>query len=104
MDNVFRIKKSREIRTKKSDTVSGTLDSIHQSVVSTIKEETTNIEELEKKLDESKKELEQLESSTKLDDILKSTKLREETRSLSERIENESQLEDYYLKNADIVL
>ena len=57
MDNVFRIKKSRDIRAKKSDTVSGTLDSIHQSVVSNIKEETTNVEEMEKKLEENKKEL-----------------------------------------------
>ena len=55
MDNVFRIKKSRDIRTKKSDTVSGTLDSIHQSVVSNIKEETTNVEEMEKKLEENTK-------------------------------------------------
>jgi len=104
MDNVFRIKKSRDIRAKKPDTVSGTLDSIHQSVVSTIKEETTNIEEMEKKLKENTKELERLETSTALDDILKATKLREETRNLSDRLDNENQLEDYYLKNADIIL
>jgi predicted nucleic acid-binding Zn-ribbon protein len=104
MDNVFRIKKSRDIRAKKSDTVSGTLDSIHQSVVSTIKEETTNVEEMEKKLEENTKELVRLDTSTTLDDILKATKLREETRSLSERLDNENQLEDYYLKNADIIL
>jgi len=42
------------------DTISGTLDSIHQSVVSTIKEETTNLEELEKKVEENTKELERL--------------------------------------------
>jgi hypothetical protein len=104
MDNVFRIKKSRDIRTKKSDTISGTLDSIHQSVVSTIKEETTNVEELEKKVEENTKELERLETSSKLEDILKGSKLRKETQNLSERLENENQLEEYYLKNADIIL
>lgn len=104
MDNVFRIKKSRDIRTKKSDTISGTLDSIHQSVVSTIKEETTNLEELEKKVEENTKELERLETSSKLEDILKGSKLRKETQNLSERLENENQLEEYYLKNADIIL
>ena len=105
MDNVFRIKKSRDtIRTKKADTVSGTLDSIHQSVVTTIKEETTNIEEMQKRLEDNTKELLSLDYSKNLGDILKASKLRDETNLLTERLSSESHLEDYYLKNADIIL
>jgi hypothetical protein len=103
MDNIFRIKKSRDIRTKKAE-VMGTLDSIHQSVVSTIKEETSNIEDSEKHLEELGTKLTTLESSTNLNDILESSKIREELKSLTERLRCENPLEDYYLKNADIIL
>jgi len=105
MDNVFRIKKSRDtVRTKKADTVSGTLDSIHQSVVSNIKEETTNTEEMQKRLEDNHKELETLETYKDLGNILKASKLRDETNLLTERLSSETHLEDYYLKNADIIL
>jgi hypothetical protein len=105
MDNVFRIKKSRDtVRTKKTDTVSGTLDSIHQSVVSTIQEETTNLLDMHTRLDEIRAEIETLKSSSDLNDILKFTKLQEEEKLLSDRLLSEKPLEDYYLKNADIIL
>jgi len=103
MDNIFRIKKSRDIRSKKTE-VMGTLDSIHQSVVSTIKEETSNIEDSEKHLEELSTKLKNLESSTNLNDILEASKIREELKNLTERLSCENPLEDYYLKNADIIL
>lgn len=105
MDNVFRIKKSRDtVRTKKTDTVSGTLDSIHQSVVSTIQEETTNLLDMHTRLDDVRTEIETLKSSSDLNDILKFTKLQEEEKILNDRLLSEKPLEDYYLKNADIIL
>jgi len=105
MDNVFRIKKSRDtVRTKKTDTVSGTLDSIHQSVVSTIQEETSNLLDMNNRLDDIRGEIETLKSSSDLNDILKFTKLQEEEKLLSDRLLSEKPLEDYYLKNADIIL
>ena len=105
MDNVFRIKKSRDtVRTKKTDTVSGTLDSIHQSVVSTIQEETSNLLDMNTRLDDIRTEIETLKSSSDLNDILKFTKLQEEEKLLNDRLLSEKPLEDYYLKNADIIL
>jgi hypothetical protein len=105
MDNVFRIKKSRDtVRTKKTDTVSGTLDSIHQSVVSTIQEETSNLLDMNNRLDDIRAEIETLKSSSDLNDILKFTKLQEEEKILNDRLLSEKPLEDYYLKNADIIL
>jgi hypothetical protein len=105
MDNVFRIKKSRDtVRTKKTDTVSGTLDSIHQSVVSTIQEETSNLLDMHTRLDDIRTDMETLKSSSDLNDILKFTKLQEEEKLLNDRLLSEKPLEDYYLKNADIIL
>ena len=44
MDNIFRIKKSRDgvSKSKVSDTVSGTLDSIHQNLISGMKDADLN--------------------------------------------------------------
>ena len=100
MDNVFRIKKSRETspKTKASETVSGTLDSIHQNLVSTIRDTTTNLDELRKRKEEILEELEDII------DIYKVTKLQEELRTIQKRLEQDDPLKDYYLKNADIML
>ena len=46
MDNIFRIKRQRDTTSKKTDVVSGTLDSVHQSIVTGIRDETTNGDEL----------------------------------------------------------
>jgi hypothetical protein len=100
MDNVFRIKKTRDSGTKSktSDTVSGTLDSIHQTLVSTIKETTLNIEELRERKEEIESELESMV------DMYKATKLQEELRTIHIRLAQDDPLKDYYLKNADIML
>jgi hypothetical protein len=100
MDNVFRIKKSRDVgpKTKSSENVSGTLDSIHQSIVSTMRETTLNLEELRKRKDGIENELDAIS------DIYKVTKLQEELRTIQRRLDQEDPLKDYYLKNADIML
>ena len=82
MDNVFRIKKSRDVGTKAkaSETVSGTLDSIHQTLVSTIKDTTLNLDELKRRKEEIQEELEDMI------DVYKATKLREELRTIQKRL------------------
>jgi len=82
MDNVFRIKKSRDVGTKAkaSETVSGTLDSIHQTLVSTIKGTTLNLDELKRRKEEIQEELEDMI------DVYKATKLREELRTIQKRL------------------
>jgi uncharacterized Zn finger protein (UPF0148 family) len=105
MDNIFRIKRQRDTTSsKKADIVSGTLDSVHQAIVTGIRDETTNMDDIRANLVDMEKELETLSSSTSLPDILKSSKLRDDIKSLKERIDQENPLTDYYLKNADIML
>ncbi len=105
MDTVFRIKRGRDgVRTKQQEVMSGTLDSIHQTIVNTIKTHTTNLETLREHIEEIEKEIEPLENSTDLNDILKCSKLREELKQSKERYEEQNSLENYYVKNADIML
>ena len=106
MDNIFRIKRTRESASasKKNDVVTGTLDSVHQNIVGTIKEETLNIEDLKTRLKNLEYELDDLKVSQDIADILKASKVRDEIKILKDRIEKENPLTDYYLKNADIIL
>ena len=79
MDNIFRIKKQRDTTSsKKVDVVSGTLDSVHQTIVTGIRDETTNIDTLRIQLDSMKTELLILEKTASLPDILKASKMRED--------------------------
>lgn len=98
--DIFRIKKSRETgpKTKSSENVSGTLDSIHQSIVSTMRETTSNLDDLRKRKDEIEHELDTLT------DMYRVTKLHDELRTIQRRLDQEDPLKDYYLKNADIML
>ena len=104
MDNIFRIKRQRDTTSKKTDVVSGTLDSVHQSIVTGIRDETTNGDDLRLHLKQMEQELLVLDKSVILADILKASKLREEIRDLTERLDQTNPLTDYYLKNADIML
>lgn len=98
--DIFRIKKTRDsgVKSKASDIVSGTLDSIHQNIISTMKETTLNIEDLRKRKDDIENELEIVS------DVYKTTKLQEELRNINKRLEQDDPIKDYYLKNADIML
>jgi hypothetical protein len=100
MDNVFRIKKARDpnSRSKASDTVSGTLDSIHNGIVTSMKDITINLEDSKIRKIEIEKELEDML------DIYKVTKLQDELRTIEKRLAQEDPLGDYYIKNADIML
>jgi len=106
MENVFRLKKTRDTtsRSKAQDVVSGTLDSIHQGMVTNIRETSMNIQELHGLIETKIEEINELDKSTTLSDILKASKLREEVRELEQKIHQSDPLSDYYLKNADLML
>lgn len=105
MDTIFRIKKGRETsRLKQQDIVSGTLDSIHQNVVSNIRQHSLNIETLRDEVEELKQQIAAIENSNELSDILKCSKLKEELCELTVKLDELDPLKSYYLKNADIML
>jgi rubrerythrin/L-lactate utilization protein LutC len=104
MENVFRVKKFRDVssQTKSRDVISGTLDSIHQTVVSSLKD--TNIDILKDTIDDLNHEIDLIKYSTKLEDILRLNKIQSELDDIHKSLEEESPVESYYLKNADIML
>ena len=105
MDNVFRIRKGRETTSKKSqEIVSGTLDSVHQGVVTTILNSAMTREQIQELIQQYSDEIDNLDKSNSLNGILKASKLREEIRELEKKFENENPLQEYYLRNADIML
>ena len=101
MNDIFRIKKVRETPFSKK-IASGTLDSVHQTIVSTLQYEENNPDKIQERLSEISKDLSSL--SNGLEDILKSSRLIEEQKSLTEKLESKSPVVDYYVKNADIML
>ena len=96
MENIFRIKKNRD--TKSKDNLSGTLDSVHQHLINNIKDVTVNIEDLRLREKEIEEEIENV------NDVFAITKLNEELRTIRKRLAQEDPLKDYYLQNADIIL
>lgn len=105
MDTIFRIKKGRDsLRSKTSEIVSGTLDSIHQNVVTTIKQHSSNLDTLSKECSELESQIKLIENCNDLDTILKCTRLTEELKEMKQRYNEVDPLQNYYLKNVDIML
>ena len=96
MDTMFRIKKGREsYRSKQTDIVSGTLDSIHQNIVSNIRQQASNFDQLKQKQEELEQQIFELEDSNELDDILKCSKLKQELKEMKDKLDEQDPLQNY---------
>jgi hypothetical protein len=104
MDNVFRTKKYRDtpLRAKTHPLVTGTLDSIHQSIVTSLKD--TNAEDLEERASVLRKAISELQKSALLEDILEVSKLTSELEMIETTLKESNPVETYYLKNVDIMM
>jgi hypothetical protein len=100
-ESMFRIKKGRDT---KQETIGGTLDSVHQSVMSSLRNSHDNQEYLQKQIIELEKEINILETSINLDDILKLAQKHDKLRTLQSELKEQNQVDTYFLKNADIML
>jgi hypothetical protein len=104
MDNMFRIKKAREVPSRSKQPVSGTLDSIHQSMISDMRDVSSSIDSLKERAAHIESELELAGLQSQLSEIIKTNKLKEELLCIQKKLEEEDPLKNYYLKNADIML
>jgi len=104
MDNIFRTKKFRETasRSNTSDTVSGTLDSLHQNIINNIKD--SDIADMKQKIEDIRQKISSLNSDKSIEAILATTKLQLELNELEHTLNDKTPVENYYLKNADIML
>ena len=104
MENMFRTKKCRDTssKSKSQELVSGTLDSVHQTLMGSLK--STNTAELEDRKRGIGDELASVSASPNIEDILKASKLHEELTAIQAILDERNPVESYYLKNADIML
>ena len=99
-ESAFRIKKVRENSAK---VLGGTLDSVHQDMVSSLKESTENQETILKQISILETEIQEIEKSFPISIPLIAQK-HEELRSLNLKIKDSDQLITYFSKNADLML
>jgi hypothetical protein len=104
MDNIFRTKKVRDTtaRSKASDVVSGTLDSLHQNIVNNLKE--SDIDELNRQIRDVQYIIDSMEISNTIESVITLSKLQNDLKLLQTTKDNKAPIESYYLKNADIML
>lgn len=100
-ESMFRIKKSREV---KRETLGGTLDSVHQSVINSLHESHANQDSIKQQIDELEGEISALESSTDAHDIPKIAQKHDKLRKFQSELKSGNQVISYFSKNADLML
>lgn len=100
--DVFRVRKVRE--TSSSSSATGTLDSVHRDVVQSLRDLSASQERLHAERTALETELSQLDASNDLDAVGKSAKLRTRLREIDAELAQGNPVEDYYLKNMDLLL
>ena len=100
--DVFRIRKTRDPGASGSSM--GTLDSVHQEQVQTLRESGGKQVELQSKLTELRSQRETLSNSTQLTEIVKCSQVDSQIREIEQELLTVNPVEDYYMKNMDILL
>lgn len=98
-ESMFRIKKSRD--TKQEVLLGGTLDSVHQNIVSSLNESQANQTLLVDQIAKLDIEINELESRN---DVFVLAQKHDKLRSLQSELKEQNQLESYFVKNADLML
>lgn len=98
-DSMFRIKKGRDA--SKHESLGGTLDSVHQTVVNSLRESHANQTSLLDQIKELESEINELETGK---DIFKLAQKHDKLRTLQSELKEQNQLDSYFLKNADLML
>ena len=99
--DVFKIRKPRESHS--SNNTTGTLDSLHQGIVQGLKDSKTMQEVLGKELDDLRVEISRLYSKNEIPDVVKANQLQLRVRDIEEELKHAHPVEEYYLKNMDLL-
>ena len=99
--DVFRVRKPREPTSLNITT--GTLDSLHQGIVQTLRDTKTMQETLQEELDGLRQEISRLYSKNEIEDIIKANQAQSRIREIEQELQYVHPVEDYYLKNMDIL-
>lgn len=99
--DVFRVRKIRDSTSTGSTT--GTLDSLHQTIVQDLKESTTMQERLRAELESLKTSISDLYAKNDLDSVIKANQMEARARAIEDELQHAHPVEDYYLKNMDLL-
>ena len=98
--DVFRVRKTREAES----TSMGTLDSVHQEIVSGLRDAKTHDSALEKEAAELRERVETLRASNEIADVVTCSGWETRIREIEAELAQKNPLEDYYMKNMDILM
>ena len=99
--DVFKIRKTREHGS--SNITTGTLDSLHQGIVQNLRETKTKQELLRQESDELQAEISRLYLSNDIANVVKANQYEQRLREIQDELEHSHPVEDYYLKNMDLL-
>ena len=99
--DVFKVRKLRESNSQTIAT--GTLDSLHQGIVQNLKESKTMQESLKTEAETLKVEIALLYLKNDIQEIVRANQLQQRVREIEEELEHTHPVEDYYLKNMDLL-
>jgi len=98
--DVFRVRKTRETE----PTSMGTLDSVHQDIVSSLREAKLQSSALEAEAAELRNRVESLRSSNEIADVVSCSGWETRIREIETELARANPVEDYYMKNMDILM
>ncbi len=99
--DVFRVRKIRDSTSTGSTT--GTLDSLHQEIIKGLKESKIMQESLREERDRLCLEISELYARNDVADIVKANHMQERVRAIDEELAHAHPVEEYYMKNMDIL-
>jgi len=100
--DVFRIRKTRDVGTSGSSM--GTLDSVHQEQVQGLRDSGAKQEELKARIAELQGQRETLGASNEITDIVRCSHVDSQIREIEQELAQSNPVEEYYMKNMDILL
>ena len=100
--DVFRIRKTRDVGTSGSSM--GTLDSVHQEQVQGLRDSGAKQEELKARISELRSQRETLGASNEITDIVRCSHVDSQIREIEQELAQSNPVEEYYMKNMDILL
>ena len=98
--DVFRVRKTRETE----PTSMGTLDSVHQDIVSSLREAKLQSSALQAEAVELRNRVESLRSSNEIADVVSCSGWETRIREIETELARANPVEDYYMKNMDILM
>ena len=99
--DVFKVRKLRESTT--ALTATGTLDSLHQEMVQTLRESKTMQGSLREESDSLLLEISGLYAKNDITEIVRANQLQARVREIEEELEHAHPVQEYYLKNMDLL-